>query len=181
VGAPSATLKLVAPDASAPGPAEVRFEDVFRTYSAYVARVALRLLGRDDEVDDVVQDSFLAAHRGLKNLRDPAGMRGWLATVTVRVCRRKLRLRRMWSMVGLEDAGAHLPSREASPEARALLVHLYSLLDRLPADERIAWVLRHVEGEQLEAVARLCGCSLATAKRRIAAAQARLEQELGHE
>jgi RNA polymerase sigma-70 factor (ECF subfamily) len=45
--------------------------------------------------------------------------------------------------------------------------------------ERIAFCLRHVEGMKLEEVARACGCSLATAKRRVASAQARLDAELG--
>ena len=46
----------------------------------------------------------------------------------------------------------------------------------LPADERIAWTLRHVERHRLENVAALVGCSLATAKRRIGRAQAFLEE-----
>jgi RNA polymerase sigma-70 factor (ECF subfamily) len=45
---------------------------------------------------------------------------------------------------------------------------------------RIAWTLRYVEREKLEEVARLCGCSLATAKRRIAATQAAIEEVFGH-
>jgi RNA polymerase sigma-70 factor (ECF subfamily) len=52
------------------------------------------------------------------------------------------------------------------------------VLDRLPVNERLAWSLRHIEGEQLESVAVLCGCSLATAKRRIAAAQQAVERSL---
>ena len=44
-------------------------------------------------------------------------------------------------------------------------------LAELPARERAAWLLRHVEGYELAEVARLCECSLATAKRRIAAAE----------
>ena len=43
---------------------------------------------------------------------------------------------------------------------------------------RVAWTLNYVEGETLEEVARLCGCSLATAKRRIAAAQRFIEEKL---
>jgi RNA polymerase sigma-70 factor (ECF subfamily) len=50
------------------------------------------------------------------------------------------------------------------------------VLDAVPADQRIAWTLRHIEGEQLEAVADLCGCSLATAKRRITAVSRTLEE-----
>jgi RNA polymerase sigma-70 factor (ECF subfamily) len=57
-------------------------------------------------------------------------------------------------------------------------MRIYRLLDELPANERLAWTLRHIEGEQVEAVASLCGCSLATAKRRIAAAQTFLARTL---
>jgi RNA polymerase sigma-70 factor (ECF subfamily) len=55
------------------------------------------------------------------------------------------------------------------------------VLDELPAKERIAWVLRHLEGEQLEDVARIVGCSLATVKRRIAAAHETVKEMMGHE
>jgi RNA polymerase sigma-70 factor (ECF subfamily) len=58
------------------------------------------------------------------------------------------------------------------------LAKVYAVLDALPSDERVAWSLRHVEGERLERVAELCGCSLATAKRRIAAAHQRIAVEL---
>jgi RNA polymerase sigma-70 factor (ECF subfamily) len=67
-------------------------------------------------------------------------------------------------------------SAEASPEVRALLAQVYALLRTLPADDRIAWTLRHVERHRLEDVAELAGCSLATAKRRIARAQRYLSE-----
>jgi RNA polymerase sigma-70 factor, ECF subfamily len=151
---------------------------VYRRYAAYVAAVAQRLLGRDDEVDDTVQEVFLIAVRGLSGVRDPEAIKGWLARIAVRVARRRLRARRLRTFLGLEAVGAgDLPLSDfTSPEQRALLCSLYRALDELPADQRIAWTLRHVEGEQLEAVADLCGCSLATAKRRIAAAAKWLEE-----
>ena len=46
-----------------------------------------------------------------------------------------------------------------------------STCERQPSDQRIAWSLRYVEGYALGEVASACGCSLATAKRKIAAAQ----------
>jgi RNA polymerase sigma-70 factor (ECF subfamily) len=150
----------------------------YRRYARYVAAVALRLLGRDDEIDDVVQEVFLAALRGLGQLRDAQAVKGWLATVAVRIAGRRLRRRRLRAMVGLD--GARDYERLAAPGApaddRALIAHVYRLLDELPVKERLAWTLRHVEGEPLEAVARLCNCSLATAKRRVAAAQAAIDR-----
>jgi RNA polymerase sigma-70 factor (ECF subfamily) len=151
----------------------------FRRYSPYVAAVAIRILGRDDEVDDVVQDVFLAAQRGMLKLRDPRAIKHWLATVTVRTARRRLRLRRARTLLRLSDRSPRsyddLAAPGASPDERALLSCLYAALDELPVGARLAWTLRHVEGERVDQVARLCGCSLATAKRRIAQAQAALE------
>ncbi len=178
-------LKLVEPEQPAgsgaePVPTPLPSLDVlFRSYSGYVAQVALRLLGRDDDVDDVVQEVFVVSLKGVDRLRDAAAIKGWLATVAVRVARRKLRLRRLWGLVGLDEPGAGVAdcvAPGASPEDRTVLARVYAALDDLPVDERIAWTLRHVEGERLEAVARLCGCSLATAKRRIAVAHEKLER-----
>lgn len=154
-------------------------ESVFRAYSRYVASIAVRLLGCDDEVDDVVQEVFVVAMRGLRNLREPGAIRGWLATVAVRIARRKLRRRRLRAFVGLDVAPDYSRLVVAAGQDKALLImRAYRVLDQLPVDERIAWTLRHVEGESLDSVAAICRCSLATAKRRIARAQAELDLEV---
>ena len=55
-----------------------------------------------------------------------------------------------------------------------MLTAVYRVLDQLPAQVRIAWVMKHVEGERLERVAEITGCSRATAHRRITRARAAL-------
>ncbi len=162
-------LKLVA---NAPG------ETVFQRFSRDVARLAYRLVGRDGDVDDLVQDVFLAAHRSMPVGLPDDDCRRWLATVAVRLSARRLRRRRIATFFGFGDDGPdafELPS-SVSPETSAVLSQLYRRLDGLPVDERLAWTLRHVENESLDDVARLCGCSLATAKRRIAKAQLALTE-----
>ncbi len=165
------------------------WEQLFRLYGPYVAQVALRVLGRDDEVDDVVQEVFLAAMADIDKLRNPLAVRGWLKTVTVRKAYRVLKQRgrrRWWAYLGLGDgpdvcaaSGTYpLTSPGCNPEERVLLVRIYRLLDELPINERLAWTLRYIEGEQVESVATLCGCSLATVKRRISAAQTFLARTL---
>jgi RNA polymerase sigma-70 factor (ECF subfamily) len=154
---------------------------LFERFAPYVASIGKRLLGREDEVDDLVQEVFLSAVRGIHGLRDPDAAKAWLATVAVRNAHRRLRRRRVLRWLGLADEVSpdDLVDESVSPERRAKLVRVYALLDRLPPDQRIAWILRHVEGERLDVVARLCGCSLATAKRRITAAHEFLEGSLG--
>lgn len=178
----SPELRLVqAPDPRGPGP--VSLEDAYRAHAPYLASVCLRILGSRHEVEDVVHDVFLAAERGLKKCPGPAAARAWLLTVAVRISRRRLRRRRLKAFLGFSDAPAYVEVADAtaSPGDRALLIALYRVLDRLPANERIAWLLRHAEGRRLDEVAEVCRCSLATAKRRIAAAQAVVHEVLGHD
>ena len=83
----------------------------------------------------------------------------------------------MRAYIGL-DPGTDYTSLtiDANQENALLITRAYQVLDQLPVDQKIAWTLRHVEGDSLESVAERCGCSLATAKRRIAAAQAALAE-----
>ena len=159
--------------------AELDLDETFRRYAPYVAAIGLRLLGRSNEIDDLVQDVFMAAHRGLPHIRNPKAIKGWLATVTVRVARRRLRHRRLLHWVGLEEADSMAAfSLETDPEARVLLTKVCATLDSLPVEPRLAWSLRHIAGEPLDRVAELCGCSVATAKRRISAADRRIGEAI---
>lgn len=157
-------------------------EEVYRRYGRYVAAIILRLEGRQAEVEDLVQDVFLEATRGIARLQQPEAVRGWLATIAVRVVRRHLRRRRLRAFLG-RDSGADytdLVDPSASPMDRLLLNAVYRVLDELPADDRIAFCMHVIEGETLDGVARVCGCSCATAKRRVTRAQQAIEERMGH-
>ena len=148
------------------------FDVLFAKYSKYVAGLAARLLGSGDaELDDVVQDVFWLASRRIAKIRDLIQARGWLATVTTRVVRRKLVRRRFRGLFHSARSNVDVPAPGASAEERATLARLYEVLDGLPTDQRLAWSLRYLEGEPLDAVAVACGCSLSTAKRRVTAAK----------
>ena len=153
------------------------FEVLFGRYSGYVARLAARLLGSGDaELDDVVQDVFWLASRRLAKIPDLIQARGWLATVTTRVVRRKLVRRRFRALFHASPRNVDPPARGATPEERAILARLYQVLEQLPMDQRLAWSLRYLEGEPLDAVAAACGCSLSTAKRRVGAAKSVIDE-----
>jgi RNA polymerase sigma-70 factor (ECF subfamily) len=180
-------LRLVRDSADPPetpvAPQPPTLEQAFRAHAQYVVAVATRLLGRDEEVNDLVQDVFLTAMRDLPSLRDPSSLRSWLAAITARKAHDRLRKRRLRAFLSLDAAPDYqqLADDAASPEQKALLARVYTVLDQIPARDRIAWTLRHVEGQQLEEVAGICGCSLATAKRRISAAQERIERAFADE
>jgi RNA polymerase sigma-70 factor (ECF subfamily) len=151
------------------------FALLYRRHAAFAMTLAVRIQGNATDVEDVVHDAFLRAHARLGELRDGTAFRSWLGSIVVRLVRTRLRRRRLLGALGLVtpdpvDLDA-IASPAADTEARVLLAQVYALLQTLPADDRIAWTLRHIEKHKLEGVAALMDCSLATAKRRILRAQ----------
>jgi RNA polymerase sigma-70 factor (ECF subfamily) len=173
--------RRASPDFNEYAVTDAGLDALYQRYAPYVAAIATRILGREAEVEDVVQDVFASAVRGLSRREDHRAIKSWLATVTVRRSVRQLRVRSLWSLFDLADEPSY--ERLADPGAetgeRELIEDVYRALDRLPPRQRVPWVLRYVEGESLEQVAVLCGCSLATAKRRIGAAHDRICRQLG--
>jgi RNA polymerase sigma-70 factor (ECF subfamily) len=153
------------------------FDAVFRRFAPYVARVGTRLLGADGEVDDLVQEVFIEAHRGLSGVREPKALRGWLARIAVRRATKRLRRRRLLVLLSLQSIPeAALPfDASLGPEHAAEIAALCRRLDRMAAEDRVAWILKHVEGESLDDIAVLCGCSKSTVQRRLRRAAAHFD------
>ncbi|MEM6959321.1 MAG: sigma-70 family RNA polymerase sigma factor [Myxococcota bacterium] len=156
-------------------------EEAYATHSGFVSSLALRVTGRREDVEDIVQDVFIQAMNGWASIQSRSSIKGWLATVTVRTARRRLRRRRVKLFFGIDGSYNYetVGDQGASTAERALLSQVYEALDAVPVDERLAWTLRHIEGETMNGVAAICGCSLSTAKRRVAVAQLTLEERLG--
>lgn len=158
-------------------------EALFRRHIGRAAQIATRLLGRGSDAEDAIQDSFVIALEQLPKLREGAAFRSWLLRIVVHQAHRRYRKRRMLVRLGFVshddlDALSGQSKSGLSPELRSELVRLDQVLRKLSSHERFAWVLRHVEGCQLEEVADACGCSLATVKRRIAHADERIRQHV---
>jgi RNA polymerase sigma-70 factor (ECF subfamily) len=170
-------LRLVeAGEASIP----LDLDEVYRDYCRYVAAIILRLCGRRGALEDLIQDVFAEAASGLSSVRQPEAIRGWLATITVRVVRRHLRRQRLYRFLGFDSKVDYekLADQACSPFDRVLLSRMYQILDELAVDDRMAFILHHVEGETIEVVAELSRVSRNTVKRRILRARIALEERL---
>lgn len=152
------------------------FEALYRRHAAFAIHLATRIEGSPRDVEDIVHDSFLRAFERLRDLSDKSAFRGWLGSIIVHAVRSRMRRARLLNVLGLGRSSEPvdldaIASPDASPHVRAQLAQIYALLRTLSADDRIAWTLRYIEGHELEAVANLTRCSLATVKRRILRAQ----------
>jgi RNA polymerase sigma-70 factor (ECF subfamily) len=150
---------------------------IWDRHAPVVRGVLRRALDPRGDVEDQVQEVFLAFHRSAHELRDPALLRAYLVGIATRKAISELRRRKVRSFLRLTDDGL-LPDTEdpAVPEddGPEALRRLYRILDGCSAADRLAFVLRHIEGLQLDEVARALDVSSATVKRQLARVQVRL-------
>ena len=150
--------------------------DLYVRFSAEVNRLVWRLLGADPDHNDIVQQVFYKLIQHGRKLREPARLGAWVRTITVNTVYEELR-RRDVRRLFQRDSGAteFHPDLVRDVEVRDLLLRAKGVIEQLPAKERLVFMLHFVEGRPLAEVAEMCGFSLATAKRRLGAANRRFE------
>jgi RNA polymerase sigma-70 factor (ECF subfamily) len=155
-------------------------EALFQRYARMVLGLSQRILAGRDDADDLSQDAFVYAFTRLDTLQNPQAFQAWLRSIVVRTASKRLRRQRLLTRLGIRRSEPIEPdvvvSNEAPPDVAVELRSVYGLIERLPAQERVALVLRRVEGMELLEIAEEMKLSLATVKRRLGAAEARLER-----
>jgi RNA polymerase sigma-70 factor (ECF subfamily) len=159
------------------------FEALFRRHVRMAVGLAHRIMPNDPEVDDIVQDCFSAAFERLGSLQSPQAFGSWLGSIVIRTVQKRLRRRRLLERLGIRSQEPIEPdlvvSPSAPPEVATELRAVYAVVDSLPAEERVALLLRRVEGLEVGQIASQMGVSVSTVKRRLKAAEARLERAHG--
>ena len=155
-------------------------EALFRRHARMVNGLAYRLMGRDEDIDDLVQDSFLSAFRGLDRLANPQAFASWLGSIVVRTAHKLLRRRRLMTRFGLRRSTPLDVEQVLAPGipagVGAELKQVYQCLEGLDPQARIALVLHRVDGLSIPDVAEQMDLSVSTVKRRLNAAQQALDR-----
>ncbi len=154
---------------------------LYDRYSDHVYRVLVRIMGFDDQLKDLLQDVFIEALSNIGSLRDPEQLKAWLTAIavhTARACIRK-RTRSRWLHFRQPEKLPARAANEADDVTREALRETYEVLDQMPAQERIAFSLRFIDGMELTEVAAACGVSLATIKRKLSRAEQRFTAMAG--
>ena len=146
-------------------------------YATHMLRILVRILGQDRDLEDLHHEVFVRALSSIDGLRDPGCLTPWMvkvAVLTARTClQRRQRGRWLRFLAPSDLAEEDLAQYEQDWSSKAELRLTYELLERLPAEERIAFALRFIDGMELGDLAEACSISLATAKRRLRRAETR--------
>jgi RNA polymerase sigma-70 factor (ECF subfamily) len=135
-------------------------------------------LGPDEDIPDLLQEVFIRALDRVRKLREVDRLSSWLTTMAIFVGRAQIRIRsrRRWLRVFSPERTRTSQLEQPSSDARRALRELHAILDRMPIDERVAFVLRYLHRITLLEAAEACQTSLATFKRRLSRAEARFRE-----
>ncbi|HEY0706200.1 MAG TPA: sigma-70 family RNA polymerase sigma factor [Polyangia bacterium] len=151
-------------------PETLNIDTLFREHGGRVSRWAAGLGGPAIDVEEVVQEVFVVAHRRLPEFRGEAKISTWLFRITMRVVqhqRRRARWRR-WLAESAQDVAADLPSPQLDPVETLIrkqaVGELYAILDQMSDKWRTVLVLANFEQLGAEEIASMNGVKPATAR-----------------
>jgi RNA polymerase sigma-70 factor (ECF subfamily) len=173
------------------------FNEIVGRYWDRIYALAHQLLRNREDAEEVTQDAFIRAHRGLCNFRGDAAFSTWLYQIATNLARNRYwywwRRKRDFSIsieqpIGHDNEGTLkdlLPADAQDPEAEAVsqefVDRIAECMGMLNAKHREILVLRNVKNLSYEEIAEILGVSVGTVKSRIARARESLREKMGTE
>lgn len=173
---------------------ETAFNELVLLFERRVHALALRMLGRKADAEEVTQDVFVQVFRNVDGFRGDAKLSTWIFRVAVNLCKNRMKYdarrggrrhedvdglgetRTLEGAIGVSVGGVSRP--DAVAEERQLVDLVREAMDALDPRHRELLVLRDVEDLSYEEVAEVTGLSLGTVKSRIHRGRVELREKL---
>ncbi len=169
------------------------FDQLVRRYDQSVLRLALHMLGNEQDAQDVHQDAFIKAYRHLGNFRFECSFYTWLYRIVTNLCLDQLRRRKsrredpatvvdasgdeMDLMANVTDGRAMAnPGREL--DRKVMSERIAEALDKLTPRERTVFELKHYQGLKLRTIGEMLSTTEETAKNTLFRATRKLRSNL---
>ncbi|TDI16479.1 MAG: RNA polymerase sigma factor [Acidobacteria bacterium] len=167
------------------------FEEIVERYQRLVFNIIYHYMGRRNEVEDLAQEVFLKAFRALETFDATRPLKSWIGRITANTCLdeiRKAPKRKVWSFADLggdeeskieyfyERFGQHSSLTEKDVED--LFELLEKLMERLNRKDKMAFVLRELEGLSYPEIAKALQSSELAVRLRVSRSKKRLQKDL---
>ncbi|MBN1561347.1 sigma-70 family RNA polymerase sigma factor [candidate division KSB1 bacterium] len=163
------------------------FEELVMLSDRQVLTLAYHMTGNLADAQDVYQETFLRAFRGLQGFRFQSSFRTWLLRIATNQAinwraKRRLRLFSQPHESDAEDSSCSQFVDNSDPSAtvhvQEILQHIRAGMDFLSAKERAVFTLRHFEGTKIKEIAAMLGCAEGTVKNLLFRATKKLQKAL---
>lgn len=166
------------------------FDMLVVKYQRRLWRVITYVVFDKAQAEDLVQESFILAYRGLANFRGDSAFFTWLYKIGVNTAKNFLAKEARRHTTSVKTSGKqHLPFTDADNmldmntpdsmlESKQLNLAIYSAIKALPMDERTCLVLRELEGFSYDEIAKIMQCPTGTIRSRIFRAREAIVREV---
>ena len=160
---------------------EGAFADLMRTYHAFVYAIVTGIVDNSHDVEEVVQDTFLNAYRGLTQLENTAKFESWLAEIA-RNCARQWFRKQRDETVSLDEVSEDMLQTEDSPDERLTRLEQRELIRRtmetLPQKDRDIARAFYLDGASYDELTSVHGLSYNAIAFRLSRAKRQLSKRL---
>jgi len=152
------------------------FNQLVLRWERPIYALAYRVLGREEEARDIVQETFLRAFRGIGNFRGQAKFSSWVYRIALNLCRDWMRRERRAPIAPTPEGVdvVELAAEQGPAESIEDLVARHDMsrvvaraMATLPDEQRTAIILKEYHGMTFQEIADLQGCPLSTVKTRL--------------
>ena len=168
----------------------VEYARMVETYSGTIYRLALKMLNNPQDAEDILQETFIKAFRGLEGFDGRSSLSTWLYRIATNEALMQLRKKRL-DMVSIDEP---METQEGEQEPRQIVdwccipedelltaesrAYLDKAIDSLPETLKVVFLLRDIEGLSTQEVTEVLGLSETAVKTRLSRARMRLREEL---
>ena len=163
----------------------MNFDDILRNNQPRIYRLVYSFLKNEHDTDEVVQNTFINAYRGLKNFRADSSLETWLSKIAVNNVRSYCRKRKLLSLFYIfdgEEKAAEIKdirqNTEKEAENNIINRKVNKAIAALPARQKEVFVMKHINGMSIAEIEKILGISEGGVKSNIFKAVQNLRKSL---
>ncbi len=155
------------------------FEQIYRAYAPFVFNVALRMLQKREDAEEIVQEVFVMVHGKLNGFMFRSSLKTWVYRITANQCLNYLEKHKRHNKgrVDFEDVSGSLSTANethVSIEKEDQAHRVEQLLSLLNPDEKACVVLRSIEGLSYEEISKSLNVNINTVRTRLRRAREKM-------
>lgn len=163
---------------------EESFRNLVEAHMQRVYGLALRFTHRHEDADEIAQETFIKAYKALKSFRGKSSFGTWVYRIAVNNClshhRRVIRLQHPGTD---EELDTQLPDTDSPSQERLAMGNqtrklIGEALDDLSKQQRIIFVMKHLQQKTIAEIAEIMGCAQGTVKQQLFRAIRRMREKL---
>jgi RNA polymerase sigma-70 factor (ECF subfamily) len=148
------------------------FRQLYFQYRGMVARLAYNITGRPQDLEDIIQETFLQVHRSIGSFQGESKFSTWLYRLTINVSMQYVRQSKKTAGVTYSiDDVRNLSDEAQSPEDHVLEVQkrkvLMDALEKISPKKRTVFILHELQGVEAKEIARILRIPTLTVRTRL--------------